>query len=162
MRAAAARTSFTVSATGADRIETIAGARHAWRFRPHFHAGDEIVRVLAGRARLRFPDACRAVVAGDTVVVPAGVLHRFEPVDGSSLAFSSRFVPPAMNNIATPGPHDTPRPSMYSANKPRTVSMSSVRRAGAISMVEDADMSGHRGKRPHHDSEPMPPALGQS
>lgn len=107
MRAAAARTSFTVGTTGSGRIETIAGARHAWRFRPHFHAGDEIVRVLAGRARLRLPDACRAVVAGDTVVVPAGVLHRFEPVDGSGWAFSSRFVPPATNNAATPGPHDT-------------------------------------------------------
>ncbi|UJJ57946.1 helix-turn-helix domain-containing protein [Rhodanobacter denitrificans] len=106
MRTALARTSFAVSATGSGRIETIAGARHAWRFRPHFHAGDEVVQVLAGRARLRLPDACREVVAGNTVVVPAGVIHRFEPVDGSGWAFSSRFVPPAANDAATPGALD--------------------------------------------------------
>lgn len=106
MLAAAARTSFAVSATGAGPVETIAGARHAWRFRPHFHAGDEIVQVLAGRARLRLPDACRDVVAGDTVVVPAGVIHRFEPVDGSGWAFRSRFVSPAAHAAAVPGSRD--------------------------------------------------------
>ena len=106
MHTAAARTSFTVSPGGAGRVETIAGARHAWRFRPHFHAGDEIVQVLAGRARLRLPTTCREVVAGDTVVVPAGVIHRFEPVDGSGWAFSSRFVPPATKNAPVDGPHD--------------------------------------------------------
>ena len=106
MHTAAARTSFTVSPGGAGRVETIAGARHAWRFRPHFHAGDEIVQVLAGRARLRLPTTCREVAAGDTVVVPAGVIHRFEPVDGSGWAFSSRFVPPATKNAPVDGPHD--------------------------------------------------------
>jgi AraC-like DNA-binding protein/quercetin dioxygenase-like cupin family protein len=106
MHAAAVRTSFTVSPGGAGRVETIAGARHAWRFRPHFHAGDEIVLVLAGRARLRLPTTCREVVTGDTVVVPAGVIHRFEPVDGSGWAFSSRFVPPATKNAPADGPHD--------------------------------------------------------
>lgn len=103
---AAARTSFTVSATGAHRTETIAGTRHAWRFRPHFHVGDEVVQVLAGRARLRLPDACRDVVAGDTVVVPAGVIHRFEPVDGSGWAFRSRFVSPAAHDVAMPASRD--------------------------------------------------------
>jgi AraC-like DNA-binding protein len=107
MRTAAARTSFTVSPGRFGRVETIAGARHAWRFRPHFHAGDEIVQVLAGRARLRLPSTCREVAAGDTVVVPAGVVHRFEPVDGSGWAFSSRFEPPATKNApADDGPHD--------------------------------------------------------
>ncbi|HEY8329566.1 MAG TPA: helix-turn-helix domain-containing protein [Rhodanobacter sp.] len=101
MHAAATRTSFTVSPGGAGRVETIAGARHAWRFRPHFHAGDEIVQVLAGRARLRRPSTCREVVAGDTVVVPAGVIHRFEPVDSSGWAFSSRFVPPGTKKVST-------------------------------------------------------------
>ncbi|MGB3462130.1 MAG: AraC family transcriptional regulator [Rhodanobacter lindaniclasticus] len=100
---AAARTCFMVSATGAHRVETIAGARHAWRFRPHFHAGDEVVRMLAGRARLRLPDSCRDVVAGDTVVVPAGVVHRFEPVDDNGWAFDSRFVSTAANDAAMPG-----------------------------------------------------------
>jgi AraC-like DNA-binding protein len=99
---AAARTGFTVSATGAHRVETIAGARHAWRFRPHFHAGDEIVRMLAGRARLRLRDSCREVAAGDTVVVPAGVIHRFEPVDDDGWAFDSRFVSTAANDAAIP------------------------------------------------------------
>jgi len=107
MLAAAARTSFAVSATGAGPVETIAGARHAWCFRPHFHVGDEIVQVLAGRARLRLPAACREVSTGDTVVVPAGVVHRFEPVDGSGWAFSSRFVPRIANGTAGPGSLDT-------------------------------------------------------
>lgn len=92
----AARTSFAVRPSGSGRVETVSGARHAWRFRPHFHAGDEIVEVLAGRARLRLPAACHEVAAGDTVLVPAGVVHRFEPVDSSGWAFASRFVPRAM------------------------------------------------------------------
>jgi AraC-like DNA-binding protein len=102
----AVRTSFAVGPGKTGRIETIAGARHAWRFRPHFHAGDEIVQVLAGRARLRLAAACREVVAGDTVVVPAGTVHRFEALDGSGWAFVSRFVPRAAKEVSTDGPHD--------------------------------------------------------
>jgi len=34
-------------------------------------------------ARLRLPDACHDVMAGDIVMVPAGAIHRFEPLDGS-------------------------------------------------------------------------------
>lgn len=52
-RAALARTALAVVRDAGKPVEIIAGERHAWRFRPHFHAGDEIVRVLAGRARLR-------------------------------------------------------------------------------------------------------------
>lgn len=92
-RHALARTAFTVGRDAAAPVETIAGERHAWRFRPHFHAGDEVVHVLAGRARLRLPDGCRNVAAGDTLVVPAGVVHRFEPLDRQGWAFVSRFVP---------------------------------------------------------------------
>lgn len=106
MRAAAARTSFMLSPNGSGRVETITGTRHAWRFRPHFHAGDEIVRVLAGRARLRLPTTCREVAAGDTIVVPAGVIHRLEPVDGSSWAFTSRFVPAATKNASISSSRD--------------------------------------------------------
>jgi AraC-like DNA-binding protein/mannose-6-phosphate isomerase-like protein (cupin superfamily) len=106
MRIPVARTSFTVRPGGSGWVETIAGARHDWRFRPHFHAGDEIVEVLAGRARLRLPTTCREVAAGDSVVVPAGVIHRFEPVDGSGWAFISRFVPPATKNVPAGGPRD--------------------------------------------------------
>lgn len=86
------RTVFRVMPAGNSVVEHIAGERHAWRFRPHFHAGDEIVRVLAGRARLRLPAGCRLVAAGETVQVPAGTIHRFEPVDEGGWAFSSRFV----------------------------------------------------------------------
>lgn len=106
MRIPVARTSFTVRPGGSGWVETIAGARHDWRFRPHFHAGDEIVEVLAGRARLRLPTTCREVAAGDSVVVPAGVIHRFEPVDGSGWAFISRFVPPATKNVPAGGSRD--------------------------------------------------------
>lgn len=101
MRAAVARTAFSVAATAAGPVETIAGARRPWRFRPHFHAGDEIVQLHAGRARLRLPGTCLDVAAGDTVVVPAGAIHRFEPVDGAGWAFTSRFVPPAARKEAS-------------------------------------------------------------
>lgn len=87
------RTTFEVVRDVGGPVERIAGERCAWRFRPHFHAGDEVVHVLAGRARLRLPDGCRDVTAGDTVVVPAGVVHRFEPLDRQGWAFVSRFVP---------------------------------------------------------------------
>jgi AraC-like DNA-binding protein len=92
-RPALARTALAVVRDAGKPVEIIAGERHAWRFRPHFHAGDEIVRVLAGRARLRLPDGFRDVATGDTLVVPAGVIHRFEPLDGRGWAFVSRFVP---------------------------------------------------------------------
>jgi AraC-like DNA-binding protein len=86
------------------RIETIAGERSAWRFRPHYHAGDEIVQITAGRARLRLPRTTREVQAGDTVVVPAGTVHRFEPVDSEGWAFTSDFiVPPAVPRATTRG-----------------------------------------------------------
>lgn len=49
--------------------------------------------MLAGRARLCLPEGCRDVAAGDTLVVPAGVIHRFEPLDRHGWAFVSRFVP---------------------------------------------------------------------
>lgn len=86
-------------------METITGVRHAWRFRPHFHVGHEIVDVLAGRALLRLPATSRVVAAGETVVVPAGMVHRFEPVDSAGWAFTSRFVPRATKEASTDGPH---------------------------------------------------------
>jgi AraC-like DNA-binding protein len=92
-RAHAPRTAFRVQRSGAEAVESIAGDRHAWRFRPHFHAGDEVVRMRAGRARLWLPAGCRMVAAGDTVTVPAGMVHRFEPVDQDGWAFVSEFVP---------------------------------------------------------------------
>jgi AraC-like DNA-binding protein len=73
-------------------VETITGPRAAWRFRPHYHMGDEIVRLTAGRARLRTSSGCREVSAGEAVVVPAGTVHRFEPVDGEGWAFTSQFI----------------------------------------------------------------------
>lgn len=82
------RTALAVS----NSIETITGERAAWRFRPHYHAGDEIVRLTAGRARLRLPTGSRHLEAGETVVVSAGTVHRFEPLDAEGWAFTSRFV----------------------------------------------------------------------
>ncbi|MFK2879104.1 helix-turn-helix domain-containing protein [Rhodanobacter hydrolyticus] len=94
-RPALVRTAFAVNRDADGPVESIAGARHAWCFRPHFHAGDEIVHVLAGRARLRLLEGCREVAAGDTLVVPAGVIHRFEPLDRHGWAFVSRFASPS-------------------------------------------------------------------
>ncbi len=91
------RTTLSVSR----RIETITGERSAWRFRPHYHAGDEVVRLTAGRARLRLPHASRDVQAGDTIVVPAGTIHRFEPVDAEGWAFTSEFI---VRDAADPRP----------------------------------------------------------
>lgn len=102
-RAPAPRTAFRVQRNGAAAAvaESIAGDRHVWRFRPHFHAGDEVVRILAGRARLWLPAGGRTVAAGDTVTVPAGMVHRFEPVDRYGWAFVSEFVPTPAVPVAT-------------------------------------------------------------
>lgn len=54
--------------------------------------GDEIVRLTAGRARLRTATGCRDFEAGETVRLPAGTVHRFEPVDAEGWAFTSNFV----------------------------------------------------------------------
>src|SRR4029079_11630889 len=85
-------TALAVRREAGRSIETITGPRSAWRFRPHYHAGDEIVRLTAGRARLGLADGTRLVEAGETVVVPAGTVHRFEPVDAEGWAFTSEFV----------------------------------------------------------------------
>jgi AraC-like DNA-binding protein len=94
------RTTLSVNAG----IETIAGDRSLWHFRPHYHAGDEVVRLTAGRARLRLPHAAHDVKAGDTIVVPAGTVHRFEPVDDEGWAFTSDFIV-----LETPGPKPVTR-----------------------------------------------------
>ena len=53
-------TALAVRRDAGRSIETITGPRSAWRFRPHYHAGDEIVTLTAGRARLRLPTGMRA------------------------------------------------------------------------------------------------------
>ena len=88
-------TALAVRRDAGRSIETITGPRSAWRFRPHYHAGDEIVRLTAGRARLRLADGTRLVEAGETVVVAAGTVHRFEPVDAEGWAFTSEFALPS-------------------------------------------------------------------
>lgn len=94
-----ARTTMAVCADGGVPVEMIRGAMFPWCFRLHFHAGDEVALVMAGRARLRLGTACRDVAAGETVVVPAGAVHRFEPVDRHGWAFASRFV---LRSASTP------------------------------------------------------------
>ncbi len=84
---------MTICRNGAARVEIIEGPISPWRFRPHFHVGDEIVMILAGRARLLMGGTYRQVEAGETLLVPAGVIHRFEPIDGQGWAFASQFVP---------------------------------------------------------------------
>jgi AraC-like DNA-binding protein/quercetin dioxygenase-like cupin family protein len=89
------RTEFAVRDGGATRVEIIHGERAPWDFRPHFHAADERVEITAGRARLRIGDVSRLVEAGEILVVPAGAVHRFEPVDREGWGFASEFVSPA-------------------------------------------------------------------
>ncbi|WP_286202880.1 helix-turn-helix domain-containing protein [Rhizobium lusitanum] len=54
--------------------------------------GDEIAHILAGRVRLRLPQHTQIFEAGETAVVPGGIIHRFEAVDREGWAFSSNFV----------------------------------------------------------------------
>ncbi|HEV2678304.1 MAG TPA: helix-turn-helix domain-containing protein [Aliidongia sp.] len=96
------RTSLSVRSTDSRRTEVIEGERTDWRFRPHFHAGDEIVRVLAGRARLHLPTSFQDVEAGETVIVPARTIHRFEPLDQDGWAFSSEFQSPLASVVPPP------------------------------------------------------------
>ena len=86
-----ARTVFDVRRSSADPQEIIRGSRQAWRFRMHFHAGTEHVRLTAGRARLRLRDDSLRLQEGDIVAIPAGVVHRFEAVDEGGWAFESTF-----------------------------------------------------------------------
>jgi AraC-like DNA-binding protein len=101
------RTFLTVHQADGRPLEVIRGVQFSWRFRPHFHAGDEIVRLLAGRARLRLQTTCREIAEGDTVVVPAGMVHQFEPLDDKGWAFASEFVLRPANTLLA-GPPDTP------------------------------------------------------
>lgn len=87
-----ARTSFAVRHAGEKRIEVISGRRHCWRFRSHYHAGDETVLITAGRARLQLQASHHDIEAGETIVVPAGAIHRFVPLDTEGWAFRSEFV----------------------------------------------------------------------
>jgi AraC-type DNA-binding domain-containing proteins len=89
------RTEFAVRGEGAARVEIIHGGLAPWRFRPHFHAAEERVEITAGRARFRLGETARLVEAGETVIVPAGAVHRFEPVDAQGWGFASEFVSPA-------------------------------------------------------------------
>jgi AraC-like DNA-binding protein len=132
MPVATARTSFTVEPAAGGPIETIAGERRPWRFRPHFHSGDEVVRIHAGRARLRLPTTCMELAAGDTVVVPAGVIHRFEPVDGSGWAFTSRFVP-AMREAPAGQPLGARAKAMLAARPTLHTDVEALARACAVS-----------------------------
>jgi AraC-like DNA-binding protein len=86
------RTSFAVRHAGEKRIEVISGQRHCWRFRPHYHAGEEMVLITAGRARLQLRASYHDVEAGETIVVPAGLVHHFVPLDTEGWAFRSEFV----------------------------------------------------------------------
>lgn len=88
------RTSLTVIEAQGDHREVIDGMRFAWSFRPHYHAGHEVVHILAGRASLRLHGECRTFEAGESIIVPAGAVHRFEPIDADGWSFTSQFVMP--------------------------------------------------------------------
>lgn len=88
----ARRTSLSVRAADGCHREILDGERFAWTFRPHYHAGDEIVHLITGRALLRIGEKSHFVEAGETIVVPAGVVHRFEPLDAEGWGFRSNFV----------------------------------------------------------------------
>lgn len=72
--------------------------------------GDEIAHIVRGRTRLRLPRRTHVLEAGQTVVVPAGTVHRFEPLDEEGWAFSSDFVsgssPPDLRTCLDAGMND--------------------------------------------------------
>ena len=96
----APRTSLSVQRADDCHREILDGERFAWSFRPHYHAGDEVVHLDEGRALLRIGKKSQIVEAGETVVVPAGVVHRFEPLDAMGWGFRSHFVMHAHTNSA--------------------------------------------------------------
>ncbi len=85
------RTTFQVRLVDGKKIEVIEGDRHPWHFRVHYHLGNELAHITKGRARLRLASGSTDVEAGDTVLIPAGTLHRFEPLDVEGWAFRSEF-----------------------------------------------------------------------
>jgi|GEM_PF-1365814 len=95
------RTSLSISDVEGRHREVIVGDRSAWSFRVHYHSGDEIVHMLAGRATLRIGQSSRSVEAGETVIVPAGVVHRFEALDEHGWGFVSEFVAPGSDGLGT-------------------------------------------------------------
>lgn len=46
----------------------------------------------AGQALLRIGRACRKVEVGETVTIPAGIVHHFEPLDAKGWGFASEFL----------------------------------------------------------------------
>ena len=86
------RTSLSVREADGCHREILDGELFAWSFRAHYHAGDEIVHIIAGRALLRIGRRSQIVEAGETTVVPAGVVHRFEALDAEGWGFRSHFV----------------------------------------------------------------------
>ncbi len=51
----------------------------------HVHAVEEVLTVLAGRARVTAGEAQRELSAHQSVVVPAGLLHGFENIGADEL-----------------------------------------------------------------------------
>ena len=87
-----ARTSLVVRLDGEIIIELVSGPRHCWSFRPHYHLGDEVVRITEGRTRFHSRAGFQDLEAGETTVVPAGVVHRFQPLDREGWSFQSQYI----------------------------------------------------------------------
>jgi quercetin dioxygenase-like cupin family protein len=71
---------------------------------PHLHAVEEALRLLAGRALVRVGDDERELAPGDTVIIPAGVIHGFTNILDETLhvmavlaspIFEARYIDPA-------------------------------------------------------------------
>jgi len=60
----------------------------------HTHAVDEILVIISGRLNFMWEGGERVCGAGDTILLPAGTLHRSEALDGGAIyAIATR--PPA-------------------------------------------------------------------
>jgi quercetin dioxygenase-like cupin family protein len=83
------------------RVEIAAGA-HAGR---HTHSGDEISYVMEGEAQLLIDgQPARTVKAGESFVVPAGVVHDAHNASGAPTKVLGVYVVEKGKPLATPAP----------------------------------------------------------
>jgi quercetin dioxygenase-like cupin family protein len=83
------------------RVEIAAGA-HAGR---HTHPGDEISYVMEGEAQLLIDgQPARTVKAGESFVVPAGVVHDAHNASGAPTKVLGVYVVEKGKPLATPAP----------------------------------------------------------
>jgi mannose-6-phosphate isomerase-like protein (cupin superfamily) len=77
---------FVSSATGSSQLTVFEQWCDPERGAPlHVHAVEEVLRVLSGSAEITVGESSGLVLAGESVIVPAGVAHGFVNATGETL-----------------------------------------------------------------------------